>query len=91
VKAEPVFYRKQQYADGIIEMVVWKLPQPDTDRPHGYKYRLVFIRNGVRIVGYDNERGKGDHRHYGEREEAYCFVDVPTLIQDFLADVGRNP
>ena len=41
------------------------------------------------MVLCDNERGKGDHRHYGEREEAYAFKDVETLRSDFLADVRR--
>jgi hypothetical protein len=35
------------------------------------------------------ERGKGDHRRYGEREEPYDFKDVETLRPDFLADVRR--
>lgn len=70
-------------------MVVWRLPAPEPDRPHSYKYRLVFVREGRRVVGYDNERGKGDHRHYGDREEPYCFTDVPGLLRDFWNDVGR--
>ncbi|CAO3426468.1 hypothetical protein [Azospirillum endophyticum] len=39
------------------------------------------------MVGYDNERGKGDHRHYGLREEPYRFTSPEKLITDFLADV----
>lgn len=50
--------------------------------------RLVYVVDGVRVVGYDNERGKGDHRHIGGREVVYRFVDVPTLLKDFLKDVG---
>ena len=42
------------------------------------------------MVLYDNERGKGDHRHYREREETYAFKDIETLIADFLADVRRE-
>ena len=30
---------------------------------HPFKYRLAFIVNGKCILRYDNERGKGDHRH----------------------------
>lgn len=41
------------------------------------------------MVLYDNERGKGDHRHYLEHEESYVFENVETLIADFLADVRR--
>jgi hypothetical protein len=45
------------------------------------------VVDGVRVVGYDNERGKGDHRHAGSKEMPYRFVDVPTLLRDFLDDV----
>jgi hypothetical protein len=39
------------------------------------------------LVGYDNERGKGDHRHFLDREEPYQWLGVDRLIGDFLADV----
>jgi hypothetical protein len=53
------------------------------------KYSLFFGRDGVRIVGYDNERGKGDHKHLGVMETRYRFVSVEKLVADFLADVER--
>jgi hypothetical protein len=40
-------------------------------------------------VGYDNERGKGDHRHYGDHEEPYAFTSIEQLAADFQADVPR--
>jgi len=40
-------------------------------------------------VRYDNELGKGDHRHYGEREETYAFTSLEALLEDFQADVIR--
>jgi hypothetical protein len=42
------------------------------------------------LVAYDNERGKADHKHLGDREEPYEFVDAAKLVQDFLADVHRT-
>ena len=72
---------------GVVEMVVWRVPEPVPPSSHNFKYRLVFLRDGKRVVGYDNERGKGDHRHLRAREVAYRFVDVDTLMQDFLEDV----
>jgi hypothetical protein len=63
------------------------LPGADAERPHGLKYRLVYVRNGQRVVGYDNERGKGDHRHLAGTEEPYFFVSVRALLKDFWADV----
>ncbi len=70
-------------------MVVWRVPLPVPPSQHGFKYRLVFVRHGRRVVGYDNERGKGDHRHIGEQESGYRFIDIDTLVSDFLRDVEK--
>jgi hypothetical protein len=56
---------------------------------HRYKYRLFFGAAGVSRVRYDNERGKGDHRHVGDREEDYLFTSVEQLLADFQSDVER--
>ncbi|HEX2019488.1 MAG TPA: DUF6516 family protein [Aurantimonas sp.] len=83
--------RKFVWPDGSITQVrVWQLPQPTTERPHGLKYSLFYGRSGQRFVGYDNETGKGDHRHYGDREEPYGFSSLEQLIDDFEADVRRE-
>lgn len=74
---------------GMVEMVVWRVPEPVPPSEHRFEYRLVYVVRGQRVVGYDNERGKGDHKHLGGREAAYRFIDVPTLLADFLADVER--
>ncbi|MDP2785034.1 MAG: DUF6516 family protein [Sulfurimicrobium sp.] len=70
-------------------MVIWSLPKATPDRPHRLKYRLYCGRQGDCIVRYDNESGKGDHRHYGEQEEAYRFLGAPQLIEDFKHDCAR--
>jgi len=72
---------------GIIEIKIWRLPRPTPERPHGLKYSLFFGFRGERIVGYDNERGKGDHRHSRNREYAYSFVSIEKLLHDFRSDV----
>lgn len=88
MQARLIYRNKKKLASGAIaEEVVWKLPHPEPDRPHGYKYRLVYVRGGKRIVGYDNERGKGDHRHWRGSEERYQFVSLDRLLADFRADV----
>lgn len=56
---------------------------------HRFKYSLFYGRDGHRLVCYDNEPGKGDHRHYGDRETPYTFTTPERLIADFLADVRR--
>ena len=68
-------------------MVVWCVPEPVPPSEHPFKYRLVFVRDGKRLVGYDNERGKGDHRHLGATELPYLFVDETRLLEDFWRDV----
>jgi len=90
MKAERLFYDKAVLPDGaIVEMVIWKVPEPVPPTTHGLKYRLFYGIDGERIVGYDNERGKGDHRHVKGRETAYRFVSAEKLVADFLADVHK--
>lgn len=74
MKAQLIFKDKYIYADGAIrEMVIWQLPVADQERPHRLKYRLYYGHQGKCLVRYDNELGKGDHRHYGSIEEPYQF------------------
>ena len=90
MRAENLIDFKECRGDGaIVQMVVWRLPQTDVERPHGLKYRLYCGRGGQCLVRYDNEAGKGDHRHYGDREESYTFTTLTTLLADFRADVER--
>ncbi len=89
--AKLVFRDKFVYTDGAIrEMVTWRLPETDDERSHSLKYRLFYGTSDKSIVRYDNERGKGDHRHYGDVEEAYTFSTVEQLIRDFAADIERD-
>ena len=75
---------------GIIQMRVWKVPKPVPPSSHAFKYRLYYGLRGERIVGFDNERGKGDHCHLDGREHPYRFVSVEQLIEDFIAEVERR-
>jgi hypothetical protein len=88
-RAKLVFRAKKVYPDGCIrEMVLWQLPSETPDRPHGLKYRLYYgTPNGKCLVRYDNERGKGDHRHIAGSQEPYAFQDVQTLVADFQQDI----
>lgn len=77
----------ETYGQGRIEGVIWEVPKPVASSEHRIKYRLVYIRDGVRLIGHDNERGKGDHEHLHGLESPYAFTDVATLIRDFLQDL----
>lgn len=90
IKAELLFEQRIVYDDGtIVEMVLWRVPSPVPPSTHDLKYSLFYGRPGVREVGYDNERGKGDHRHLRETESSYVFTSVEQLMADFWADVRR--
>lgn len=92
--ADLIFKDKYMYEDGAIrEMTIWRIPVADPERPHFLKYSLFYGYAGKPLVIYDNERGKGDHRHYygaeGVREERYQWKSVERLIADFRADIER--
>jgi Family of unknown function (DUF6516) len=84
----PLHYERIDYDDGgIVEMVLWRVPSPVPPSTHDLKYSLFYGRPGVREVGYDNERGKGDHRHLQGVEAPYKFTSVEQLMVDFWSDV----
>jgi hypothetical protein len=87
-RATLIFHRKRYHDDGAIsELRLWSVPNPVRGSEHSFKYSLFYGRAGDRLVGYDNEAGKGDHRHYLGREEPYRFTTPEQLVRDFLADV----
>ncbi|MHB1121964.1 MAG: toxin-antitoxin system TumE family protein [Ramlibacter sp.] len=86
--AEPIVRTKEVRDDGsVVEIVVWQVPRPLPPCTHPYKYRLYFGAGGLCRVRYDNERGKGDHRHVDGAEQAYRFVSLAQLLDDFQRDV----
>lgn len=90
MNAELLYRHKTHFHDGaILEVVVWRVSEAVKGSSHCFKYRLFYGCHGERIIGYDNERGKGDHRHYGKIEESYNFTTPEQLIDDFLRDVQK--
>lgn len=88
MKAELITRFKSVADDGgVTELVVWRVPQPVSPSGHGYKYRAVYVVDGVRVIGFDNERGKGDHCHLHGRELPYNFTTIDALVEDFIAAV----
>ncbi len=83
--------KRHTFADGkIMEIVIWEVPKPVLGSVHCYKYRLFYGDSQKRIVGYDNERPKGDHRHYGAHEEPYQFTGIESLLTDFYDDIAQR-
>lgn len=75
--------------DAFADIVVWKVPAPVPGSKHLYKYRLAFVVAGDCVLRYDNEAGKGDHRHLRGKESNYSFRSIEQLLMDFNAEVRR--
>ena len=75
--------------DAFVEMVVWRLPSAAMGSQHGFKYRLALVVGGSCVLRYDNEQGKGDHKHMGEDEIPYIFTTPHALLDDFWNDVDK--
>lgn len=90
MKAEPLIRRRVVLAvHAFAEVAVWRLPAPVPPSEHPFKYRLAYVVNGECVLRYDNERGKGDHRHCGSIETDYVFSSPDQLMADFEADIAR--
>jgi len=73
----------------FAELVLWRVPEPVAGSAHEFKYRLAYVVDGVCAVRYDNETGKGDHRHFGEKQSNYTFQTPEELMTDLERDIGR--
>lgn len=75
--------------DIFAELVIWCVPRPVRASDHAFKYSLALVADGVCVLRYDNEAGKGDHRHLGDEEYRYDFVSPERLLADFWKDVDE--
>ncbi len=73
----------------FAELVLWRLPNAVAGSSHDFKYRLAYVVDGTCVLRYDNESGKGDHRHVGGVESRYKFKSPEQLIADFQTDIAR--
>jgi hypothetical protein len=90
MKATLVARTRIVYAENAFaELVLWRVPTPVVGSSHEFKYRLAYVVDGVCVIRYDNEAGKGDHRHYGEKESGYSFTTPEALLAAFERDIAR--
>lgn len=75
--------------DTFVEMVVWEVPNSLSGSEHLYKYRLALIVNQECVMRYDNEPGKGDHKHIGNDESEYKFTTTEKMLEGFWQDVEK--
>ncbi len=90
MKAVQLVSTRIAYSESAFaELVLWRLSNPLKGSAHGFKYRLAYVVRGECVLRYDNEVGKGDHRHFGKKESAYAFTTPDQLIADFQKDIAR--
>lgn len=75
--------------NSFAEMVIWQLTRRLPGSAHRFKYRLAFVVDEVCVMRFDNETGKGDHKHVGEHEVAYVFESLEQLVADFWGEIDR--
>ena len=75
--------------NSFAEMVIWQLPRRLPGSAHRFKYRLAFVVDEVCVMRFDNETGKGDHKHVAEQEVAYVFKSLEQLVADFWDEIDR--
>ena len=90
MKAQELICRRTTVSEtAFADVVVWRVPPPVLGSRHLFKYRLAFVVNGECVLRYDNETGKGDHRHVGSHEESYAFSSPRQLMVDFFDEITR--
>ncbi|MBD8152260.1 toxin-antitoxin system TumE family protein [Pantoea agglomerans] len=81
--------RRIQIADNAFATIrILQVDPAILGSQHQYKYSLAYIVDGLCVMRYDNERGKGDHKHIGEREYPVTFSTIENLIASFQADIN---
>ena len=88
MRAKLVMRERRVLEAGFIEVIVCRLPQALSGSTHGIKYRLAYVVASQCVLRYDNEAGKGDHRHVGEKETPCVFVSIDQMLDDFSAGVA---
>lgn len=90
MKAVELLRRRIVYVEmAFAELVLWHLPAPLPGSAHRYKYRLACVVDGDCVLRYDNEAGKGDHRHFRGKESRFDFRGVDELLSAFQRDIER--
>ena len=90
MKAVALLRTRVVYSDhAFAKLVLWQLPKPLVGSAHRFKYRLAYVVRVACVLRYDNEAGKGDHRHFGGTESAWSFTGPDELLAAFQADIAR--
>lgn len=89
--AQLIFKNREVFPgeEAFYEVVIWLVDPSIRGSNHQYKYRLAYVVNGVCVMRYDNEAGKGDHKHIGDQEFPTTFTDPNDLLDQFMSDIEK--
>ena len=91
MKAALVARTRIVYAENAFaELVLWKVPAAVAGSTHEFKYRLAYVVDGLCVIRYDNEVGKGNHRHFGDVESKYSFTTPDAAFERDIARWNRE-
>ena len=89
---EVIFSHKYEENNGdTVEIRISTVPV-SKEHPKGILYSCVYVREGKRLIAYDNYGEHGTfnhHRHIKDHIESYDFIDQWKLLQDFNEDVQK--
>ncbi|MBH2617476.1 toxin-antitoxin system TumE family protein [Serratia ureilytica] len=71
----------------FAQLVIWRVVPPVRASGHCYKYRFAYVKDGICRLRYDNEAGKGDHKHIDGKEEPLNFTTIDALLDSFWREV----
>jgi Family of unknown function (DUF6516) len=88
--AQPLVRRRVAIAaDAFVEVVICEVPAPISPSTRPFQYQLAYSVDDRCVLRYDNEPGKGGHRHWETTQEPCVFVTPDRLMSDFEADVAK--
>jgi len=81
-------FKSSDESGGIIEQKIWAVTKTSKS-PLCYKFSLCYIKDGKRVLCYDNGENKPPHKHCRDKEYPYDFKDIWTMLTDFSIDLEK--
>ena len=73
----------------FAQVKVWRVPIAVRGSSHGPKYSFALVNDNECVLRFDNEAGKGDHRHMNGIETPLEFDNLAGLLADFWKEVDE--
>jgi hypothetical protein len=73
----------------FVQLVIWLVEPAVRACAHHYNYRFAYVKDGICRLRYDNEAGKGDHKHLDEKQQPINFTSPKALIRSFFDEVAQ--